>query len=72
MKRSSNSLTKFSYRSQSDSWKSENSRTSNSEVDTERLELAEDVFENDIPISQQSKHLLKGKFKKPPFNIPKE
>src|SRR6185369_5941344 len=51
---------------------SENSRTSDSEVDTERLELAEDVFENDIPISQQSKRLSKEKFKKPPPNIPEE
>jgi len=72
MKRPSDSPTKFSYRSQSDSWESENSRTSDSEVDTERLELAEDVFENDIPISQQSKRLSKGKFKEPPPNIPEE
>ena len=71
-KRPSDSPTKFSYRSQSDSWESENSRTSDSEVDTERLELAEDVFENDIPISQQSKRLSKGKFKEPPPNIPEE
>jgi len=72
MKHPSNSLTKFSYRSQSDSWKSEKSRTSDSEVDTERLELVKDIFENHISISQQLKHLSKGKFREPPPNISKE
>ena len=72
MKYSSDSLIKFSYRSQSDSWESENSRTSDSEINTERLELAEDIFENDILISQQLKHLSKRKFKKSLSNIPKE
>jgi len=58
--------------SQSDSWESENSRTSDSDIDAGRLELEEDVFEEDDIPTQVSTRLSKGKFKELPPPIATE
>jgi len=50
--------------SRSDSWESENSRISDSDIDAGRLEV--DVSEDDIPSGQISTRLSKAKFKEPP------